>query len=207
LASVTEALNGTRNLGTRAVVYDREMKTSLLAPLAAALCAISIVACGGAEPARPLEGTPTQQTREATPTAAAIVVASATAVPSESTPVTPPTDVPIPAPTSTPTPSVPGVTGVAGTVLVGPQCPVVRQDEPCPDRPLEATIMFLDEGGQSVASVRSGTDGRFFVALQPGVYRIVPEDFGRLPHASESSVTVTAGQVAEVIVSYDSGIR
>ena len=111
-----------------------------------------------------------------------------------------------PGPTSTPG-TTSGETGIAGTVLIGPQCPVVREDEPCPDQPYEADIDVYEASGKLVAQVRSDANGEFFVALAPGAYRLEPRSPGALPYASPQEVTVIAGQVAPVVVSYDSGIR
>lgn len=109
-------------------------------------------------------------------------------------------------PTSTPA-TTSGETGVAGTVLIGPQCPVVREDEPCPDKPYEADIDVYDASERLVARVRSNANGEFFVALAPGAYGLEPRSPGALPYGSPQDVTVIAGQVTEVVVQYDSGIR
>ena len=100
------------------------------------------------------------------------------------------------------------MSGIAGLVLIGPMCPVVTQDDPCPDRPFAAKIAVRDEAGRIVCLTRSGDDGRFRLGLSPGVYELVPEngEFG-LPYAQPQTVTVLAGRYAEVQVSYDSGIR
>jgi len=132
------------------------------------------------------------------------------ATPAPGTPVASPTAYFPPTATheSTSTPSTPsGETGIAGTVLIGPQCPVVREDEPCPDQPYEADIDVYEASGKLVAQVRSDANGEFFVALAPGAYRLEPRSPGALPYGSPQDVTVTAGHVAHVVVSYDSGIR
>ncbi len=97
--------------------------------------------------------------------------------------------------------------GIDGTVLLGPLCPVVSIDDPCPDRPYEATIDVLDEGGHRVTTVTSDTAGHFRVGLEPGSYRLHPNAGEPLPRASDQDVTVHAGAWAVVTVSYDTGIR
>ena len=98
--------------------------------------------------------------------------------------------------------------GIAGVVLIGPQCPVVTADDPCPDLPFAATIAVRDDAGRLVCLTRSGNDGHFRVGLPPGVYELVPENGEfELPYAQPQTVTVVAGRYAEVQVSYDSGIR
>lgn len=132
------------------------------------------------------------------------------ATPEPGTPVASPTA--YFSPTATPEPPIPatatsGETGIAGTVLIGPQCPVVREGEPCPDQPYEADIDVYGAAGKLVAQVRSDANGEFFVALAPGAYRLEPRSPRTLPYASPQDVTVITGQVAQVVVQYDSGIR
>ncbi len=132
------------------------------------------------------------------------------ATPERGTPVASPTAYFTPTSTadSTPTPTMTsGETGIVGTVLIGPQCPVVREGEECPNKPYEADIDVYDGSGKLVAQVRSDANGEFFVALAPGSYRLIPRSPGALPFASPQDVTVIAGQMAQVAVSYDSGIR
>lgn len=104
---------------------------------------------------------------------------------------------------------VPLASGVDGRVLIGPICPVMRADEPCPDRPFAATIVVRDAGGRDVATVRSGADGRFRVALPPGGYTLVPlsPNPGTPPYASPQLAAVEPGRYTFVTVRYDSGIR
>jgi hypothetical protein len=94
-------------------------------------------------------------------------------------------------------------------VLIGPMCPVMRADEPCPDQPFAATLLIRDSQGRELCTVASGEDGRFQVDLPPGAYEIVPLAGGAsgLPFAAAQWVAVAPGQFTDVIVSYDSGIR
>jgi hypothetical protein len=122
--------------------------------------------------------------------------ASATPGPAASATVAPPT--------STPPPG--GITGIAGTVMVGPTCPVERPESPCPDRPYATKLTFW-RGGSQVAETESAADGRFFVALPPGRYTIVVESPGPLPHCGEQVADVVEGQLTRVQMTCDSGIR
>jgi hypothetical protein len=99
--------------------------------------------------------------------------------------------------------------GVRGLVTIGPMCPVVQEDTPCPDEPYEATIVVEDGSGDEVATAQSGADGRFELALAPGSYTLVPQspDAGTPPFADEQQVDVREGAYTEVTISYDSGIR
>jgi hypothetical protein len=99
-----------------------------------------------------------------------------------------------------------GDSGVTGRVLVGPSCPVEQAGSPCPDRPL-ATDLEIVRGSDVVASVSSGEDGRFRVALEPGSYTIRPAESGGLPSGQPEDVTVQPHEFTSVTVSFDSGIR
>jgi hypothetical protein len=98
--------------------------------------------------------------------------------------------------------------GITGLVLIGPMCPVMRLDKPCPDHPFAATLIIRDSQGRELCAVSSGQDGRFLVSLPPGSYEVVPlAGSGGLPWAASQWVAVAHGQYTDVTVSYDSGIR
>ena len=98
--------------------------------------------------------------------------------------------------------------GITGLVLIGPMCPVMQLDEPCPDHPFAATLIIRDSQGRELCAVSSGEDGRFLVGLPPGSYEVVPlAGSGGLPWAASQWVAVAPGQYTDVTVSYDSGIR
>jgi hypothetical protein len=100
-----------------------------------------------------------------------------------------------------------GDSGIAGRVVVGPSCPVEVANSPCPDRPL-ATDLEIVRGSEVVASVRSGDDGRFRVALDPGSYTIRPKaSDGPFPTGQAVNVTVPPHTFVSVTVPLDSGIR
>lgn len=102
-----------------------------------------------------------------------------------------------------------GDSGVRGTVLLGPTCPVVTMESPCPDLPLADAEVQVLQGGDVVATVRSDGDGRFTVALDPGDYvlQAIVEEGGPGMSAKPVDVTVTSGAFVDVIVPMDSGIR
>lgn len=148
---------------------------------------MAVSACGSAsEPGE----TPGATARTMTTTAAPSAFATNTRVPA--------------APTATPPPS--GGTGIAGNATIGPTCPVERADSPCPDRPYEARITIW-RGTTLVAETRSGADGRFLVVVPAGEYRVVGESEATLPRGTEATVTVVEGELANVTLRFDSGIR
>jgi hypothetical protein len=121
------------------------------------------------------------------------------------------TQAPSPAATVTPEPGVtPGTvqaSGVRGVALVGPSCPVQREDEPCPDRPWQGTVLAKTLAGAEVASTASDAEGRFEIELAAGEYELIAEPGGFLPAPISLYVTVVQGQVLEVELMLDSGIR
>jgi hypothetical protein len=99
-------------------------------------------------------------------------------------------------------------TGVRGTVLAGPTCPVERADSPCPDVPVaDAEVRALSDGG--VAGIdRTDAEGRFEIALPPGSYRVtVHAGSGPFGSAQPVDVTVSADGYATANLSVDTGIR
>lgn len=98
--------------------------------------------------------------------------------------------------------------GLEGLVTVGPQCPVVREGESCPDLPYAATLE-LRQSGKLVAQFNSDAQGKFRVTVRPGSYSLEPQSPGgrALPAAGPQTVTVLEGQFSSVAVVYDSGIR
>jgi len=99
-------------------------------------------------------------------------------------------------------------TELHGQTLRGPVQPVCQIGEPCEDVPFSADFTVL-EGSRSVATFRSGDDGRFAVALQPGTYTIVPGADAPIlnPTAQARSVTVAPSGVTEVVLAFETGIR
>jgi hypothetical protein len=106
---------------------------------------------------------------------------------------------------STPTPAAD--TGVEGQTLLGPMCPVVRLDQPCPDRPYQATLTVLNPAGKKIAQVQTDVNGLYRLALLPGDYIMHPESPNVMPHAQDQPFVVIAGQFTKLDIAYDSGIR
>ncbi len=101
-------------------------------------------------------------------------------------------------------------TGIEGIVVMGPMCPgPVRIGTPCPDQPYQARITVLDEQGQEVARFQSQPDGHFIAALAPGIYILRPEPPwpGALPRGKEQTVGIIDGQLTQVRITYDTGMR
>ena len=102
--------------------------------------------------------------------------------------------------------------GIEGRTVISPIRPgPIRADDTQTTVPYPATLAIISTAtGREVTRLKTGSDGRFRVALPPGEYRItsVQERPGRfLPRASEELVTVLSGQFAHIEIQFDSGIR
>jgi hypothetical protein len=106
----------------------------------------------------------------------------------------------------------PAGTGVAGRILIGPTCPVVRPDCP-PAKPATGTVRIetaptrRGATGRVVARVKSDGNGNYSTDLAPGRYVLVVEKSGGYPTSKPSNLNVEAGVVTLVDLYLDSGIR
>ena len=64
-----------------------------------------------------------------------------------------------------------------GKIHAGPTCPVEREDQPCPDRPVETSLRLVRSDGTVAANGKSDADGKFRFAAPPGKYQLVA-DYG-----------------------------
>ncbi|MGZ6214466.1 MAG: MSCRAMM family protein [Candidatus Limnocylindria bacterium] len=108
--------------------------------------------------------------------------------------------------------SLPGATGVQGTVTAGPTCPVVTNppNPACAERPVAGAVLVLtNAAGEEVVRATSAGDGTFSVRLAPGAYRLTAQPVeGLMGTPAPIEVEVEAGQpMTDVQVSYDTGIR
>jgi hypothetical protein len=97
--------------------------------------------------------------------------------------------------------------GIEGTVTVGPMCPVMQEDVPCPDQPYQATLTVLTRSGKKVTQFQTDENGRFRVNLSAGDYVLHPESPNSLPFAADIPFTVNEHKFTQLEISYDSGIR
>ncbi|MGH2683228.1 MAG: carboxypeptidase-like regulatory domain-containing protein [Actinomycetota bacterium] len=97
--------------------------------------------------------------------------------------------------------------GIEGRVLLGPQCPVVSEESPCPDKPVVAEVVAIRLEDREEFSARSGSDGRFRLALGPGTYEVQALVTAGAMFAKPVNVTVPPGEFVRVDVLLDTGIR
>lgn len=99
--------------------------------------------------------------------------------------------------------------GIRGMALLGPNCPVVQEGVPCPDTPYQTDLVVTSADGMRVIKEFStDAEGEFEVSVPVGVYAIRSPEPGGLPYCmTNEPVSVGAGEVIEVIVFCDTGIR
>jgi len=109
-------------------------------------------------------------------------------------------------------PAAEGRSGVTGVVLLGPQCPVESETEPCDAEPAANVTVTVSEqvpgesytAGKEVAHGTTDADGGFRIAVAPGAY-VVTADAGMSCELMD--VRVTESAYAEMDVPCDTGIR
>ncbi len=102
--------------------------------------------------------------------------------------------------------------GIKGTVMAGPTCPVERDppDPQCADKPIQTNIWISSKINpqQVIATASSDTEGAFQVSLPPGEYVIQAGSSGvPYPRCNDTSATVGPAGYTAVTVSCDTGIR
>ncbi len=110
------------------------------------------------------------------------------------------------------TPPKTSESGIRGTVLLGPTCPVMRNppDPQCADK-VYKTNLVLTTADQShvITEFSSDADGKFNVKIQPGEYAIQSTAVANiLPRCrSSGTVRVSVNSYTETTVYCDTGIR
>lgn len=105
---------------------------------------------------------------------------------------------------------IPYDSGVRGTVLLGPTCPVERipPDPACAEKPYATAIVVYRVGSQSVFVMgNSDTNGMFKFSLPPGSYTLEAKNGKVFPRCAQVSVDVPASGYASTAISCDTGIR
>lgn len=101
--------------------------------------------------------------------------------------------------------------GISGSVLLGPICPVVMNppDPQCADRPFETRLaVTTPDGTRVIKEFSSDASGKFKVDVLPGEYAIRSAAAANiLPYCSSNIVKVVAGAYTKAEVSCDTGIR
>ncbi len=101
--------------------------------------------------------------------------------------------------------------GITGTVLLGPTCPVVRNppDPQCADKPYQTKLIITTpDETEVVAQFTSDSKGVFKVAVPPGEYIIRSAPTTNIyPRCTSDTIVVTSDTYVETAISCDTGIR
>lgn len=102
-----------------------------------------------------------------------------------------------------------GTAGIQGQVLLGPMCPVLQSDSPCPDRPIKADITVTSPDGKTVATGHSDGDGSYRISLPPGSYTVTAKrpGSGGIGSGKPVTVEVPVSTYVHLNLLIDSGIR
>lgn len=102
-----------------------------------------------------------------------------------------------------------GITGLRAMVTIGPTCPVVQYppDGACDDKPYEAQFKITKKNLLFSKTASSGKDGVLYIDLSPGNYTIALLQENAMPSMSPMEFTVAGGNITEISLSLDSGIR
>jgi hypothetical protein len=101
---------------------------------------------------------------------------------------------------------------LSGLVTIGPICPVVREDTPCPTPPsayAARKILVMDEQGTKILfTVDIDSQGLYVIDLAPAKYRIDLKPNG-IDRAAElpAVVEIHANSVTTLNVNIDTGLR
>lgn len=95
---------------------------------------------------------------------------------------------------------------VSGTVMAGPTCPVEQVGSPCPNRPVQTTVLILSRSGQVVTSTRTDSHGRYSVHVAPGTY-LVAVRTPVWPRCPATRVAVEKSRPTRADLLCDTGIR
>jgi len=98
-------------------------------------------------------------------------------------------------------------TGIQGQVFLA-NCTGEEIAVDCTNiEPFEAILTVYDENVVVLQTVETKKDGTFVIALEPGTYYIHPQNNGDFPRAADFQVVVTEGEVVELTIQYDTGMR
>jgi len=101
---------------------------------------------------------------------------------------------------------------LSGIVTIGPNCPVQRDDTPCPTQPsayAQRKILVMDEQGTKILfTVDIDSQGLYLIDLQPAKYRIDLKPAG-IDRTSDlpAVVDIHANSVTTLNVNIDTGLR
>jgi hypothetical protein len=112
-----------------------------------------------------------------------------------------------PSPVATPIPPAAATSGIRITAKIGPTCPGPERPGQVCEGPYEGEFVITTSGSAEATRVMTDQNGQATVDLPPGQYTVTPKIEGRLPSGAPVDVTVPTGQIVEVSIELDSGMR
>ena len=99
--------------------------------------------------------------------------------------------------------------GIRGRVLRGPLAGGPLTENAPSEAPFSATFYVRDPDGNEVTRFQSDEDGVFELLIAPGDYVIVAEPSAPVfrPEQQPQAVTVPTGQIIELTLRFDTGMR
>ena len=106
--------------------------------------------------------------------------------------------------------TTPYQSGLRGTVMAGPTCPVERNppDLACADRPLQTLVSIFrtNDLTHAVMQVNSNASGTFEASLPPSNYMVSAGE-SNLPRCPQTPAIVKQGAYIAITIECDTGIR
>ena len=106
---------------------------------------------------------------------------------------------------------LPYQSGIRGTVMMGPTCPVERDppDPNCADKPLSTTVAIYRASNRTnaFAVLQSDKEGKFSASLPPGAYVVTAGGESMLPRCNPVEISVGPSSYVTTTISCDTGIR
>ena len=90
---------------------------------------------------------------------------------------------------------------------IGPTCPGPQRPGQVCEKPYQGEFSITTNQNTAAIQVTTDQAGQVTVDLPPGQYTVTPKTEGRLPSGAPVDVTVPSGQIVEVSVELDSGMR
>jgi hypothetical protein len=97
--------------------------------------------------------------------------------------------------------------GIRITARIGPTCPGPERPGQVCEKPYQGEFSITTNQNTAAIQVTTDENGQVTVELPPGQYTVTPKIEGRFPSGAPVDVTVPIGQIVEVSVELDSGMR
>ena len=101
--------------------------------------------------------------------------------------------------------------GVKGKVLLGPTCPVIKEEEiSCADKPYMTTVQVIATGSPQSAPfsvTESDKEGKYQALLPPGEYSLQAVGDIPFPSCETKNINIEPDVMREVNLFCDTGIR